>query len=475
MSHALELFSKAKSEAVVIFGDLHSLLESAVTCFQTTIAFDDNVEPIVHHLATVGNEQQLQQVELLRSKSLKIKESVSRDSMKVVFIGRTSSGKSTTINSMLHTRILPAGSGHTTNCFCIIKGTHEATPYLIAPRSEERRPISDVDQLADALSQSGRLDCNELIDLFWPTSTCVLLKNDVVLIDSPGLDISHDSDLWIDQHCTDADVFVLVSNFESSLSRTEVSFFERVVAKLSKPNIFVLFNRWDAFDEEESRGKDVPGQHMQSAEDFLVNGLQLQSKSSLAERVFFVSSKEALRRRSGTVGTFSEGMDMRYRYGCWMCLNFRSRVSLELFGTHLHFIYAHEITLGRNCNREFLKFEASFEECISKSAIATRFKKHIHSGEEVGTSLICLRSLVSPSLALTHIYTQTHSFSLSISDVFIDSWGMFPNLLTQHPGLRCADRELVQYGGASPVLCAKHRCRSGCPNSRPGPTRVQVT
>ena len=37
--------------------------------------------------------------------------------LQVVFVGRTSNGKSTTINAMLHARVLPAGPGHTTNCF----------------------------------------------------------------------------------------------------------------------------------------------------------------------------------------------------------------------------------------------------------------------------------------------------------------------------------------------------------------------
>ena len=35
---------------------------------------------------------------------------------------------------------------------------------------------------------------------------------------SPGIDVSPDLDLWIDQHCLDADVFVLVANAESTLT-----------------------------------------------------------------------------------------------------------------------------------------------------------------------------------------------------------------------------------------------------------------
>jgi mitofusin 2 len=46
-----------------------------------------------------------------------IKEMFGRDKMKVVFFGRTSNGKSTVINAMLHSKVLPQGMGHTTSCF----------------------------------------------------------------------------------------------------------------------------------------------------------------------------------------------------------------------------------------------------------------------------------------------------------------------------------------------------------------------
>lgn len=38
-----------------------------------------------------------------------------------------------------------------------------------------------------------------------------------VCLSSPGIDMNPDMDEWIDKHCLDADVFVLVSNAESTL------------------------------------------------------------------------------------------------------------------------------------------------------------------------------------------------------------------------------------------------------------------
>ena len=69
------------------------------------------------------------------------------------------------------------------------------------------------------------------------------LQDDVVFVDSPGIDVSPDLDTWIDKHCLDADVFILVGNSESTLMQAEKNFFHKVNEKLSKPNIFILNNR----------------------------------------------------------------------------------------------------------------------------------------------------------------------------------------------------------------------------------------
>ena len=43
------------------------------------------------------------------------------------------------------------------------------------------------------------------------------MSEDVELVDSPGVDMNPNMDEWINKHCLNADVFVLVSNAESTL------------------------------------------------------------------------------------------------------------------------------------------------------------------------------------------------------------------------------------------------------------------
>lgn len=128
----------------------------------------------------------------------------------------------------------------------------------------------NVRQLANALCQE-KLSESSKIRIFWPRERCSLLRDDVVFVDSPGVDVSPNLNDWIDNHCLNADVFVLVLNAESTMTLAvstespvniilsilisiaffqEKSFFHEVSKRLSKPNVFILMNRWDASANE---------------------------------------------------------------------------------------------------------------------------------------------------------------------------------------------------------------------------------
>lgn len=63
-----------------------------------------------------------------------------------------------------------------------------------------------------------------------------MLRDDVVFVDSPGVDVTPNLDEWIDKHCLDADVFVLVANAESTLMVTVSN--EIITSKLFLKIIF---------------------------------------------------------------------------------------------------------------------------------------------------------------------------------------------------------------------------------------------
>lgn len=99
--------------------------------------------------------------------------------------------------------------------------------------------IQNVKQLANALC-SEKLCESSKIRIFWPRERCSLLASDVVFVDSPGVDVDVSLDDWIDNHCLDADVFVLVLNAESTMTLA-VSNFGRCVGRF----FFVKINYYE--------------------------------------------------------------------------------------------------------------------------------------------------------------------------------------------------------------------------------------
>ena len=96
--------------------------------------------------------------------------------------------------------------------------------------------LQSVGQLAHALCKE-KLGESQLVHIYWPKDKCLLLRDDVVFVDSPGIDVSPNLDEWIDRHCLDADVFVLVANAESTLMLTVSS-----VWNIVQGDVMVLFN-----------------------------------------------------------------------------------------------------------------------------------------------------------------------------------------------------------------------------------------
>lgn len=133
---------------------------------------------------------------------------------------------------MLRDKILPSGIGHTTNCFLQVEGSDNGESYLITEGSTEKQPVQSVGQLGHALCKE-KLCESHLVRIFWPKEKCLLLRDDVVFVDSPGVDVTPNLDEWIDKHCLDADVFVLVANAESTLM---------VTVSLSVTNIILAYS-----------------------------------------------------------------------------------------------------------------------------------------------------------------------------------------------------------------------------------------
>lgn len=350
----LQRFTRAKQDIITVFTRLGNALKETAAYLakpRTYLEHRVGLPSAVHELEY---KEEKEQIEVDSVKCKGITEAVSRNVMKVVFVGRTSNGKSTSINAMLHAKVLPSSIGNTTNCFLRLNGIEEDQPYVLLAPQNERREVADLNTLSNALFPEHHMTDASVIDVFWPREKCCLLKDDVHIIDSPGLDVSNDFDEWIDQHCMDADVFVLVSNSESTLNMTEKKFFHRVTQKLSKPNVFIEYNRWDCVDQEDNAEiiKRVRAQHEKNAEALFTELQLLDDPRKVQNRVFFVSAREVVNYRSKNPDSPFMGTGL----------------AVERF-------------------KEFERFEQEFEKCISASAIKTRFMHHAREGLNIAVNL----------------------------------------------------------------------------------------
>ncbi|KAM4895271.1 mitofusin-1 isoform 4-T7 [Sylvia borin] len=308
----LKHFVQAKKTITAIFDQLLDYVTEGAAFVE---AIYKNPE-----LDQIATEDELAKINAYKKKLAVIGEVLSRRHMKVAFFGRTSSGKSSVINAMLWDKVLPSGIGHTTNCFLSVEGTDGDKAYLMTEGSDEKKSVKTVNQLAHALHMDKDLKAGCLVHVFWPKSKCALLRDDLVIVDSPGTDVTTELDSWIDKFCLDADVFVLVANSESTLMNTEKHFFHKVNERLSKPNIFILNNRWDASASEPESMEDVRRQHMERCLTFLVDELKVIDPVEARNRIFFVSAKEVLSARRQKAqgmpeggGALAEGFQTRFQ------------------------------------------------------------------------------------------------------------------------------------------------------------------
>ncbi|KAK2090743.1 Mitofusin-1 [Saguinus oedipus] len=322
----------------------------------------------------IATEDDLAEIQGYKDKLSIIAEVLSRRHMKVAFFGRTSSGKSSVINAMLWDKVLPSGIGHITNCFLSVEGTDGDKAYLMTEGSDEKKSVKSlsleskdlfdkhrssvlkihtVNQLAHALHMDKDLKAGCLVHVFWPKAKCALLRDDLVLVDSPGTDVTTELDSWIDKFCLDADVFVLVANSESTLMNTEKHFFHKVNERLSKPNIFILNNRWDASASEPEYMEDVRRQHMERCLHFLVEELKV------------VNALEAQNR-----GALAEGFQARLQeFQNFEQIFEKINISLGVGGS---------CDLGGSTVLQLGQLE-----CISQSAVKTKFEQHTIRAKQI--------------------------------------------------------------------------------------------
>jgi len=145
------------------------------------------------------------------------------------------------------------------------------------------------------------------------------------------------------------------------MTQSEKLFFHRVANIISKPNIFILNNRWDmAAELEPEQRKKVEHQHKQRSIEFLVNELNCCDEEEALDRVFFVSAKEALQHRMAKNKVMS------------------GEPNSPPTPSHIYQLPGLNERL-----QSFYTFEKIFAHCLSHTAVQTRFSEPVKSVQSI--------------------------------------------------------------------------------------------
>ncbi|MEC4819435.1 MAG: dynamin family protein [Scytonema sp. PMC 1069.18] len=208
------------------------------------------VQQVINILFRLGISNEL-------TKAQQLKETVLRDTFKILVIGEFNTGKSTFINALLGEEILPSSATPTTAITNEIKWNQEPRAVLHFNETNKQPLEIPIDELEnyvvikdDDAEQEIRQSPYSHIELFWPIELC---RNNVEIIDSPGLNESEvREEVTINYlHNVDAILFVMTAlRLGPSIHEKETL---ETLRTLGHEDIFFVVNQYDLLRKEKDR------------------------------------------------------------------------------------------------------------------------------------------------------------------------------------------------------------------------------
>ena len=240
-------------------------------------------------------------------------------SLKILIAGQFKTGKSTCINALLGEDVLPA---YSTPCTAVITEVRYAdqpkaelvfkpnlteVPEDLCPKALEHikkhKPnvpeltiqgdLSDVLEDYLVIPMNGKEQYESVAEspyalcrLFWPLALC---KNNVEIIDSPGINEAEERDKTTMDYVPQVDMVIHVLTALQCYSRSDQTF-DQDVESFGNPPLLFLVNRFDQLNNDKER--DRLRRHV-------LDNLKLQKKTGEFGRdgVLFVSAQKALEAR----------------------------------------------------------------------------------------------------------------------------------------------------------------------------------
>ncbi len=214
------------------------------------------------------------------------------DAFRLMVVGEFKRGKSTLVNSLLGKDVLPA---RVAPCTAIITEVRYAeTPravlhYHDAARKpavvgfEELRKYVVIEDGDDDDDASGRISQSpySLMELYYPLPLC---RNNVQIVDSPGLNEHKTRTKIALDFLSKADALVLVLSCQQALSQSELAFIDNELGGRNLRHVFFIWNHFDAIADSQDDIHDIDKRSKK----------YLKPRVGSNARIFYVSARTAL-------------------------------------------------------------------------------------------------------------------------------------------------------------------------------------
>lgn len=203
------------------------------------------------------------------------------DKLFIAVVGEFKRGKSTLVNAILGSSLLPTGVLPLTNIVTLIE--HGPTPSLEVT-FRDRPPLeAPVDQLPDFVAEAGNPENRKKVRYVRLRYPSPFLESGVVLVDTPGFESLHEAQTEEARaYLPRIDISLFLLSADSPLSAKEMALLDELAGNVS--HCFVLLNKADF----------LTGPERQAMVEY-VRGRIAERHPSLAEAVIPVSAREGLR------------------------------------------------------------------------------------------------------------------------------------------------------------------------------------
>lgn len=310
------------------------------------------------------------------------KESLQHDAFRMMVVGEFKRGKSTLINALLGEPVLPA---RVAPCTAIItEVNYSDTPYaMLHYKDKEKDPLRiSVDEIKDYViiqddendAQSSQPSPYSKVSVYYPLELC---KNNVQIVDSPGLNEHKTRTEVAMDFLTQADALIFVLSCQQALSQSELEFLENELGGRDLKNVFFVWNHYDAIIDSPEDIKDLQARSRN----------HLESKVGTSDRIFYASAREALlgkRKRDDELIERSKLPLLESELESFF-VNDRGRVKLS---RPLHFAKdTIQRTLAETVPRQRAVLDASVEQL---QKVVEQQKPHLEDAEEHYKSILLM-------------------------------------------------------------------------------------